>query len=113
MASAKARAIVVYIYSCGASWLIICLQLAARWVRLVCDDKSVRHCILASGIRINTDVLNYFSTTPLRTSARRYLGLAAIATAGLSATIVSWFAGLSTTIYTVVECMLRCAVSCE
>ena len=48
------------------------------------------------------DVLNYF----LRTSARRYLGLAAIA--GLSATIVSWFAGLSTTIYTVVECMLRC-----
>ena len=28
-------------------------------------------------------------------------------TAGLSATIVSWFAGLSTTIYTVVECMLR------
>ena len=32
--------------------------------------------------------------------ARRYLGLAAIATAGLSATIVGWFAGLSATIYT-------------
>ena len=46
------------------------------------------------------DVLNYSSPTPLRTSERRYLGLAAIATAGLSATIVSWFAGLSTIIYT-------------
>ena len=30
-----------------------------------------------SGIRINTEVLNYFSSTPLRTSARRYFGLAA------------------------------------
>ena len=53
-----------------------------------------------SGIRINTDVLYYCSPTPIRNSARRYLGLAAIATAGLSAMIVGWFAGLSTTIYT-------------
>ena len=60
----------------------------------------MRQCIWASSIRINTDVLNYFSPKPLRTSARRYLGLAAIATAGLSATIVGLFAGLSTTIYT-------------
>ena len=41
MASAKARAIVVYIYSYGALWLILCLQLAARWVRLVCDEVSI------------------------------------------------------------------------
>ena len=41
MAKAKARAIVVYIYSYGASWLILCIQLAARWVRLVCDEVSV------------------------------------------------------------------------
>ena len=67
----------------------------------------------AGGIQINTDVLNYSSPTPLRTSARCYLGLAVIATACLSATIVSWFAGLSTTIYTVVEYMLRCAASRE
>ena len=93
--------------------MILCLQLAARWVQLVCDDVTVRQCIWASGIRINTDVLNYSSPTPLRTSARRYLGLAAIATAGLSATIVSWFTGLSTTIYTVVECMLCCAANRE
>ena len=30
-----------------------------------------------------------------------------------AATIVSWFAGLSTTIYMVVECMLCCAASRE
>ena len=41
MARAKARAIVVYIYSYGASWLILGLPLAARWVRLVCDEVSV------------------------------------------------------------------------
>ena len=52
-------------------------------------------------------------THTTRTSARRYLRLAAITTAGLSATIVTLFAGLSTTIYTVVECMLRCAASRE
>ena len=68
---------------------------------------------MGSDIRINKDVLNYSSPTPLRTSARRYLRLAAIATAGLSAKIVSWFASLSTTIYTVVKCMLRCATSRE
>ena len=41
MARAKARVIMVYIYSYGASWLILCLQLAVRWIRLVCDDKGV------------------------------------------------------------------------
>ena len=41
MARAKARVIMVYIYSYGASWLILCLQLAARWVRLVCDEVSL------------------------------------------------------------------------
>ena len=41
MARAKARAIVVYIYSYGASWLILWLLLAACWVRLVCDEVSV------------------------------------------------------------------------
>ena len=41
MARAKARAIVVYIYSYGASWFILWLPLAARWVRLVCDEVSV------------------------------------------------------------------------
>ena len=41
MARAKARAIVVYMYSYGASWLILWLPLAARWVRLVYYDVSV------------------------------------------------------------------------
>ena len=41
MARAKPTAIVVYIYSYGASWLILWLLLAARWVRLVCDEVSV------------------------------------------------------------------------
>ena len=41
MARAKARVIVVYIYSYGASWLILWLPLAARWVQLVCDEVSV------------------------------------------------------------------------
>ena len=41
MARAKARAIVVYIYSYGASWLILCLRLAARWVLIVYDEVSV------------------------------------------------------------------------
>ena len=41
MARAKARAIIVYIYSYGASWLILWLPLAACWVRLVCDEVSV------------------------------------------------------------------------
>ena len=41
MVRAKARVIMVYIYSYGASWLILCLQLAARWVRLVCDEVSL------------------------------------------------------------------------
>ena len=35
MARAKARAIVV------ASWLILWLLIAARWVRLVCDEVSL------------------------------------------------------------------------
>ena len=41
MARTKAGAIVVYIYSYGASWLILHLPLAARWVQLVCDEVSV------------------------------------------------------------------------
>ena len=64
----------------------------------------------AGGVRINTDVLNYSSPTPLRISSNRYLGLAAIATAGLQLRLS---AGLPTTIYTFVESMLRCAASCE
>ena len=63
------------------------------------------------------DVLNYSSPTSLRTSARCYLGLAAIATAGLSATNVSydcqlvcWFVN-----YDLHSCeyMIRCAASRE
>ena len=54
-------------------------------------------CIWAGGIGINTAILYYCSPTPLRTSARWYLQLAAIATAGLSTTIYTvlesaWFA---------------------
>ena len=44
MARAKARGLGhsgIYIYIYGASWLILCLQLAARWVRLVCDEVKV------------------------------------------------------------------------
>ena len=47
-------------------------------------------CIWAGGIGINADIIYYCSPTPLRTSARHYLRysrLAAIATAGLSTTI--------------------------
>ena len=42
MARAKARGLGhsgIYIYSYGASWLIF--QLAAHWVRLICDEVSV------------------------------------------------------------------------
>ena len=41
MTRAKARAIVVYIYSYEASWLILWLPLAARCVWLVRDEVSV------------------------------------------------------------------------